>query len=269
MRGWYALDDRKGLVKQNALIVVNERINLALDSFPDFVETFFTKSKFVSETFKVGLDAEFIVRRGVSEVETSRDGEISLEDKGQLGHDALSTWAGVCDKESRLGGVEDALGGIHELAYLQGGGPHCALATGYCGIAVAVVEHFVRYECTAKAKEAEFDAANIDTASGSLVENVEVIDGVRARTELLDDDYILTGTPDGIHGDAQFDLARQEKWELGQQRDVDGRADVSWAILSRQEVCALGAWDERRIHREVTQGPVIDAVQTCCLCQRR
>jgi hypothetical protein len=61
------------------LIVVDEGINLAFNSLPHLVETFFTKSELVSETFEIWLDAELVVGGGVSKVKTSGDGEIGLE----------------------------------------------------------------------------------------------------------------------------------------------------------------------------------------------
>jgi hypothetical protein len=112
----------------------------------------------------------------------------------------------VRNKKSRLGGVENSLGGIHKFAYLQGGSPHCALPSGYCGIAVAVVKYFVSDKCTAETKEPKFDATDVNAPSGGFIEKVEVIDGIGTGAKLFDDNYVFAGAPDGVHWDIQFDL---------------------------------------------------------------
>src|SRR5258708_5577710 len=60
------------------------RLDLRPDCVPNTFEALFAGQKLSSERFKVGLDAEFIVRYWVSEVETSRKGEIGLDSQGKL-----------------------------------------------------------------------------------------------------------------------------------------------------------------------------------------
>lgn len=84
------------------MVVVNDGIDLDLDALPDLVKGILSKSEFVTETLEIGLDAEFVVGSGVTEVEASGNGKVSLEDESELGDDALTTRAGVCDEETGL-----------------------------------------------------------------------------------------------------------------------------------------------------------------------
>ena len=84
------------------MVVVNDSIDLCLDALPDLVKGILAEGEFVTETLEIGLNAEFIVGSGVAEVEASGNGEVGLEDEGELGDDALATGAGVCDEETGL-----------------------------------------------------------------------------------------------------------------------------------------------------------------------
>ena len=66
-------------------------------------------------------------------------------------------------------------------------------------------------ERPARAKNAQFDAANVKAARGGLVDDMEVVDGVRAETEVLEDLDIPAGALDRH---SVLELAGKEKREL-------------------------------------------------------
>lgn len=135
-----AFDDAECFVEQDTLVVVDDGVNLGLDTFPYLVESIFPKLKFVAETLKICLYAELVVGGGIAEVETSRYGQVGFEDESELGNDTFATGAGMGDKKTSFGGVKDALCRVYELANLKNGCPHGALTASDGGVAVAIVE---------------------------------------------------------------------------------------------------------------------------------
>lgn len=95
-----SFDDAESLVQEDTLVVVNDGIDLCLDALPDLVKGILAEGEFMAETLEIGLDTKFVVGSGVAEVEASGNGEVGLEDEGQLRDDALAAGAGVCDEET-------------------------------------------------------------------------------------------------------------------------------------------------------------------------
>ena len=83
-------------------MLVNDIVNLGLYAIPNFVEAFLAYKQLVAESFEITLHAELVVRTGITKVETRRNGEVSLEDKSELGNDSLPAGACMCDQETRL-----------------------------------------------------------------------------------------------------------------------------------------------------------------------
>lgn len=53
------------------------------------------------------LHRELVVRNAVAEVEAGRDGQVGLEDEGELREEAFAAGGGVRDEEASLGRVID------------------------------------------------------------------------------------------------------------------------------------------------------------------
>lgn len=216
-RGNFA-DDAESLVEEDTLILINDGVNLALDTVPDLVELVLASNKLLTERVKVGLDAELVVRCGVTEVQACGHCEIGLEDEGELGKDAFTAWTGVRDEQTRLCGIKDALRRVDKLANLKCCSPHCSLATCYGGVPVAVVEHLVRHKGATQSKDAQFDAADVDTAGESFIEDVEVIDGICTQTEFLKNGDVFARAPRRVDGDVELELASNEEREFRKHR---------------------------------------------------
>ena len=171
----------------------------------------------MAEAFKVRLNAELVIGGCVAEVETGRNGEVCLEDETELGHDALTAWAGVADEHTCLGGVIDALCGVDKFAKLESGSPHSSTAACNSRFPLAVIEKLVGDKSTSKTEKTEFDTTCIDAARRGLVEDVEVFDFVSAVTDFFEDSDVFTSTPDGVDGDLELYLAGEEEGEFGEE----------------------------------------------------
>lgn len=136
--------------------------------------------------------------------------------------------------------VKDALGSVDEFADLEGGGPHGTLATSDGCAAVAVVKELVGNEGAAETEETEFYTTKIKEAGGSLVEDVEVVDGVLSGPKFFEDENVFARAPYGVYGDLELDLTGKKEGEFREELDIDGGANDCRRIFGRQKVGALG-----------------------------
>jgi len=216
----------------------------------------------VTEAFKVTLDTELIVRRGVAEVQASGNGQIRLEDQGQLRDDTLTARASVAHEEARLGLIEDALCRVDELTDLQGSCPHCALAACDGRVAIPVVKELMGHVCTAQAEETQLDTPDIKASGGRFIQDVEILDRISAGAEFFDDQDVLARAPHGVDGDLEFDLARKKERKLGQEFNVHGLANGGWGVVIAEEMGTLDGGNQGRVHCEVPEGAVTDLLET-------
>ena len=60
-RSGNAFEHGKGFVQKDSLVIVDNRVNLVLDTLPDLVKTFLADRQFVAEPIKGSLNAELVV----------------------------------------------------------------------------------------------------------------------------------------------------------------------------------------------------------------
>ena len=78
-------------------------------------------------------------------------------------------------------------------------------------------------ELAPNTENAQFDATDFEAAHGSFIDDMEVVDGLRAETEALEDLDVLARTSDGKDGHGELELTGKEKWKLA---DGHCRTDV-------------------------------------------
>ena len=247
-------------------MIVDDGIDLTLDTLPNFVKSVFANLEFMPKAIKVTLHTEFIIRCCIAEMETSGDGQVGLANKGKLCNDSLSPWAGMCDKKTCFGGIMDTLSCVDEFTNLKSCGPHSALAASDSGIAIAIIEEFMRNQGTTEPKKAKFDTANVQAAGSGLIDNVEVLNRVSARPEFFQDKHILTSAPDGVYGKLKLYLPCKQQRKFGKKFNIHCRTNYGWRIVLGEKVSSLRGRYQRRIHCEVTKSPVgnpFDAVGLC------
>ena len=95
---------------------------------------------------------------------------------------------------------------------------------------------------------------------------MEVVDGIRAEMEVLEDLDVLASNLDGEDGHGELQLTRKEKWELREKGDGRCRTDVSRQIVWCEEGSTLRIWDEGRVLREVLESAFVDALEARSAC---
>jgi hypothetical protein len=159
----HLVDDPERVLEQVllSLVLLDGRLYLALDRFPDIVEGRLASGELATVVVESRVDAELIVRTSIPEVETSRNREVSLKSYRQLVQNALTSWRRMCDKYSGFGWIVDSVGRVHQLAHLEKSGPHGSLAASDRCPAFAIVKQLVHNHGTTKTKKTQLDAANL------------------------------------------------------------------------------------------------------------
>lgn len=237
------------------LVLRNGGLHLSLDRLPDIVERSLASGKLAPVVVEGGVDAELIVRAAVTEMQTGRDGEVGLERDGKLVQDALAGGRGVGDEDAGFGGIVDAMGCVHELAHLEQSGPHGALTTGDRGPSLAVVEQLVHDHGTTQTQKTELHTTKLEEHGPSLVDDVQVVDLVLARPELLQHPDILAGSPNRIHRDVKLDVAGEQEGEFGEGQFVGRESGLDRTGASLLNGLLDGLGDERGVLRDVLQRP--------------
>jgi hypothetical protein len=118
---WFSLNSRS--TRQSSLsntgdkgeYVLDDTFHLSLDSVPHLVEALLGVLQLSSKRLGIVLDAELVVRDSVSEVKAGREGEVGLEDEGELGEESFATGGGVGDEKAGFGLVVDLRGELVNL----------------------------------------------------------------------------------------------------------------------------------------------------------
>jgi hypothetical protein len=260
-KGWDTLGDSQEFIEQCPLWPIYSAIYLAPHRLPHLVECVPGIRQLASEPGKVRLYAELVVARCIPEMQACTDSQVGLERQSELGKKALATWGGVREEETGFGGVVHPLGGVDELADLEGGSPHRSASAGDRGCALAIIEELVRYERTPETQKTQTNAADVQSTGSSLVEHGEVRDDVAPGPELLEHADVFAGAPEREHGHVETQLAGEQQGKLGEQVDGDGLADERGRVVGREEVGALGPRDEGRVLGQVAEGAVADTVE--------
>ena len=147
-------------------------------------------------------------------METSRHGEVSLQRHGELVQQTLTCGRRVGNEDAGLGGVVYAVRRVDKLAHLQKSRPHGALATGNGCAALAVVEQLVHDDGASQTEQTQLDAANIEQPRVRLVDDVQVVNLVLARSQLLQHLDVFAGAPYCVDGDVQCVCLIKEQGQL-------------------------------------------------------
>src|SRR5258706_15315 len=70
---------------------------------------------------------------------------------------------------------------------------------------------------SASTLKSQLDTFNVDASRRRFVQNVQILDVVLARSELLEDGNVFAGTIDGVHRNVELDLPREELREFRKQ----------------------------------------------------
>jgi hypothetical protein len=81
----------------------------------------------------------------------------------------------------------------------------------------------------AQAKQAELHSTDLEEHRPSLIDDVQVVNLVLARPELLKNPHVLASAPHGIHGNVELDLTADEAGEFGERKFVRREAALDGA----------------------------------------
>lgn len=134
-------------------MIIDYGVYLRLDRVPNTVKSILSIAQLVPEAIVVALYAKLVPRRRIAEMKAGGNGEVCFEEKGKGGNDAFAAGASVSDEEASFCRVKNPLGGINQLADLENCCPDGTITAGDCCSPFPIVEHLVKNEGAAEAKE--------------------------------------------------------------------------------------------------------------------